>query len=1428
MNKLKTTQRRDFMERSEQKRTMRKWHLKKAVSALLCAGMLLTSVDVTALAAEASDAVTAVNEWVGADRLEYAFATPDITPDRETPFGACALSDGYFRRSVGDSVEMKVHAWSTMGTLQYTWYAPSGEELEETGDLLKIAELSADDFGTYTCEVTDGTEEHFERVRFSVSGTSALYVTGTKSETSNLEEGDDVIYTVEAVDYRVGSQPLTYQWYKGSKAIDGATEPSYTFQCKEGKSGKYSCVVSNGIDTVKKVFDSFTVTTPYLFLQDVSEGSGLITRVPDAYTGYLKYYKTGQSVKLKVKTNLRNVSYVWKKDGTVIEGADSEEYIADPKEDGEVYICEVTGSGQTQSIGYKLECVDTDVILNGNMNIMGQPVYKTAIAGDLVKLDLIAYHTQNVTDDEITYQWYKRTDDGDEQTDTPIDQATELDYIVNVKDDSDFGTYVVKAFYGDGESSECICYVNKKIFSLTQSAVKAYDGMPVTYAIDFEDTGVDPDKFSYQWYQHTQGQTEEKAITGAVERTLTVPYNSKEKNIVYNCHMMYNGIKYVTGDSYTMEAIAENGTEWTAGGHTSVIQLYFNRKRQESITLDPYVVKGSQAKLSYRWERSDGIGIGMTWNDLACTDSVYEADVDELDDSSYSTQIIAKFRVTITDSQGNDQQICFDVYQNNTLHMPDGAGFNGISGAYEKQLYAAEEEVCELDPEVSTTNGTISYHWEKKENNGEWEDVPDAENAVYQFVMPKVDYSNYVWQIRYRCVMTDGNQTKEYIFVVSRDALQPITNRDNMYLKEGGIFPGERNVSIDAGEYRTYSGKKEIEYQWYKENGYETYSALVDSSHIQGAKTNRITFDTIGADDYGRYYCMVRCGSLSLPLSYFLEWNPVMWKGKQNYLMIYSNLGEKLCLQPDITIPEDVTVDYQWYYLIEDDEKVLIEGATEPTYLFTVNSQDDYRRYGCEVSVDGMTREIECEVSEIPQSSKLNALAKGYYSHDINKRAALGESVPLGVAAYCADGTPEYQWEVFTKVITGTDTFYTEYQPLENATSADYVVKLNSDQDYATYRCVITDPVTQDKCYVTYHIYPKREETPDPTPTPTPVPTPSEDGKKDQNTTVAVTSVNLNKTEVELVKGAQETLTASVLPENASNPSVTWSSSDPSVASVENGTITANKKGTAVITVTTADGAKTANCTVKVLIPAEKVMILKSKSLVKGDTFKLKAVVLPKDTTDVVEYTSSNEKVATVSKDGKVKAVAAGTAKITAKSASGKKAVCTINVVRKKISAISVKLNRQKLSVQSGEILQLQATTSPAKSTDTLKWKSSNKKIAGVDQNGVVTIKRSGKAKITVKIKNGKKAVCEITVTQPAQAVTLNKTAVTMKVKQTLKLKASMKPSDATSRLKWTSSNKKIATVDKKGKVTAVKKGKAVITVKTDNGRKATCKITVK
>ena len=84
---------------------------------------------------------------------------------------------------------------------------------------------------------------------------------------------------------------------------------------------------------------------------------------------------------------------------------------------------------------------------------------------------------------------------------------------------------------------------------------------------------------------------------------------------------------------------------------------------------------------------------------------------------------------------------------------------------------------------------------------------------------------------------------------------------------------------------------------------------------------------------------------------------------------------------------------------------------------------------------------------------------------------------------------------------------------------------------------------------------------------------------------VVAESVSLNKEALSLVEGKAETLVATVNPNDATNKNVTWKSSNPAVATVVNGVVTAVKKGTATITVTTVDGSKTDTCTVTVKAP---------------------------------------------------------------------------------------------------------------------------------------------------------------------------------------------------------------------------------------------------
>ena len=169
---------------------------------------------------------------------------------------------------------------------------------------------------------------------------------------------------------------------------------------------------------------------------------------------------------------------------------------------------------------------------------------------------------------------------------------------------------------------------------------------------------------------------------------------------------------------------------------------------------------------------------------------------------------------------------------------------------------------------------------------------------------------------------------------------------------------------------------------------------------------------------------------------------------------------------------------------------------------------------------------------------------------------------------------------------------------------------------------------------------------------------------------INVTGVSLNKTSTSLEAGATETLSATVAPSTATDKTVTFTSSDAAIATVDNkGKVTAVKAGNADITVTTKDGSKTAKCALTVTakqIPVTGVTLDKSTlSLEVGATATLNATIAPSNASyKAVRFTSSDDTVATVDDNGLVTAVKAGTADITVESLmdGSKTAKCTLTV----------------------------------------------------------------------------------------------------------------------------------------------------------------------
>jgi len=305
-------------------------------------------------------------------------------------------------------------------------------------------------------------------------------------------------------------------------------------------------------------------------------------------------------------------------------------------------------------------------------------------------------------------------------------------------------------------------------------------------------------------------------------------------------------------------------------------------------------------------------------------------------------------------------------------------------------------------------------------------------------------------------------------------------------------------------------------------------------------------------------------------------------------------------------------------------------------------------------------------------------------------------------------------------------------------------------------------------------------------------------GKQKQKT-IPVQSVELDKKTLSLILGNSYKLSATVLPENATDKNVTWSSSNQSVATVDqSGNIKAISEGIATITVTTKDGKKTDACEITVtekIIHVTSVTLNKDKlELAEGETAQLIATVLPENATNKnIAWSSLKQSVATVDKTGKITAKSEGTVEIAVTTEDGwHTATCLVTVIKKVVPVTSVTLNKDKLELAEGETDQLTATVLPENATyKNVTWSSSDESVATVDQSGKVTAIAtgwlwSGTATITVTTEDGGyTATCKVTVTEktiPVNSVSLDQTSLSLNEGATAKLTATVLPEDATNK----------------------------------------------
>ncbi|BCN30416.1 Ig-like domain-containing protein [Anaeromicropila herbilytica] len=329
-----------------------------------------------------------------------------------------------------------------------------------------------------------------------------------------------------------------------------------------------------------------------------------------------------------------------------------------------------------------------------------------------------------------------------------------------------------------------------------------------------------------------------------------------------------------------------------------------------------------------------------------------------------------------------------------------------------------------------------------------------------------------------------------------------------------------------------------------------------------------------------------------------------------------------------------------------------------------------------------------------------------------------------------------------------------------------------------------------------------------------------------------VTSMKLSHSVISGKTGESTQVVAYITPTDATNQTVTWKSSDASVATVVDGKVTLVSTGKATIIATSvSDPSVTALCSVEVTVPVAGITLdSTAKSIAVGKSERITYTITPTNASNnAVTWTSTNPAVAAVSSTGYVTGVAVGQTVIIARTTDGNyMQYCTVTVTTK---PTGIALDQAEITVKKDAFAYLNATLTPTNASEnSIIWSSTDDKVATVTQAGKVAGKAAGTALIVAKDAAGNSAYCKVTVVESVEGITLNYSKKSMKKGNTFKLKVTFKPTTATNKkVKWSTSDKSIATIASDGTVKGMKGGVAVITAKSVDGNLAdTCIVTVK
>lgn len=329
------------------------------------------------------------------------------------------------------------------------------------------------------------------------------------------------------------------------------------------------------------------------------------------------------------------------------------------------------------------------------------------------------------------------------------------------------------------------------------------------------------------------------------------------------------------------------------------------------------------------------------------------------------------------------------------------------------------------------------------------------------------------------------------------------------------------------------------------------------------------------------------------------------------------------------------------------------------------------------------------------------------------------------------------------------------------------------------------------------------------------------------------TNVKLSLTNLTMNAGEYFYLDAVLTPANSTKEGLVWECVDTNIATVsESGRVTAKNAGQTIVMVKTENGA-TAYCKLTVLEAVTGLKLEPNKATLDvGERLKLTPVFVPETASNTeVTWSSSDDAIASVDKNGEITAKQGGVVVIQCQSDDGGyNAVCVLTVVEE-ITELKITPEQYKLGLGKTFQLKVEIANSTASSQE-IEWYSSDESVVEVDKNGRIRGMSLGYATITAMALDGSdaEATCEVRVVTEVTGMTMNYTSITLIQGNTFQLEAAIRPANATyNTAAWESDDSEIAMVDDDGIVTAISPGTAWVTAKArdSSGKYCKCYVTV-